>query len=112
MNYDIELGQGDGDSIGIILKEDGTACNLTGAFVKFHIKSIDGTEYEIECTDGAIINGVEVPKVEGGVTIQFTSLHAKTPGVFYGKFIVTLLNSQASFPSGNKYITVRVWEAV
>ena len=115
MKYDIELGQGDSDEVGVILKENNIGSDLTGAIVKFHMMNNRGIEYEIDCESGIkdpFTKEIITPKSEGGVTILFTSVHTEISGTFYGKFIVILLGKQVSFPSGNQYIKVRIWEAV
>ncbi|HEX2955694.1 MAG TPA: hypothetical protein VHO70_02615 [Chitinispirillaceae bacterium] len=114
--YDIELGQGDGDLVGVVLKENGIGADLTGATVKFSMKSDSGTSYDIECREGATIKStptdIEVLVSEGGITIPFTSAHTTVPGIYYGKFVVDLVTLKVTFPSGRDYVSVRVWEAV
>lgn len=113
MNYDIELGQGDSDSVGVVLKENGTGANLTGSTVIFAMKNDLGTiEHNITCTSGATINGASVLLSNGGVTIPFTDVHTTTPGTYFGNFQVTILGKQTTFPSNGIYINVRIYEAV
>lgn len=108
MSYDIELGQGDTDSIGVVLKENGTGANLTSGTVVFSMKNDMGTiEYDITCIPGATIDGVDVLFSEGGVTIPFTDTHTSSPGTFFGIFHVTILGKQTTFPSSEN-ISVKI----
>lgn len=112
MNYEIELNQGDTDSIGAVLKENNETVDLTGSIVTFSMKNESGVEHDIECTQGGTVAGVNYTFAEGGVTIPFTSSHTQYADVFQGKITVLKPSAQKTFPSGNTYISVKVWEGV
>lgn len=110
--YDIELCQGDADSVAVLLKENGVLVNLTGSTVTFSMKNETGTEYIIECAQGAVRDGISYPFSQGGVTIPLSSSHTLNAGVYKGKITVVKLTVQTTFPSGSDYISVRVNEAI
>lgn len=112
VTYDIELCQGDADSVAVLLKENGNPVNLTGSTLVFSMKSETGTEYDIECSQGATINGVQYTFAQGGITIPFTSSHTLEAETFMGKIVATKQTVKTTFPSGSDYISVRVNEAV
>lgn len=92
MNYDIELGQGDSDSVTKTLYDADGVANLSGATVLFVMSSALGSvRYEIACSVGS----------SGEVIIPFTSTHTQVPGFFHGEFKVTIGNMQYTFPSSN-----------
>lgn len=112
MTYDIELGQGDSDSIGVLLKVNGSGANLTDSQVMFSMKNESETEFAITCRSGAFVNGSPYSETQGGTTIPFTSIHTAAAGIFKGKFTVTKGDVKTTFPSGSDYISVRIWEAI
>lgn len=110
MSYDIELGQGDSEDVGIILKENGVAKDLTDTTIVFSMVNEAGISYDITCSGGADINGEDVAFSAGGVTLPISSTHTATPTTFFGKFIITYLGVQSTCPRGNNYISVKIWE--
>lgn len=112
ITYDIELGLGDTDNIPSILKAGGVPVNLTGAAVTFSMTSESGVSLDIECVEGALVNGEYVGFDEGGVTVPFTSTHTATADLFFGKFLVVFDGDQVTFPKGDDYISVKIWEGV
>lgn len=64
----------------------------------------------ISCESGAYYSGGYVPISSGGVTVQFTETHTATSGSFRGKFHVTRVDEQTTFPSGNERIIIKVWD--
>ena len=92
MIYDIELGQGDSDSVTKTLYDADGVANLSGATVVFVMSSALGSlRYEITCSVGE----------SGVVTIPFTSTYTSIPGFYHGEFKVTIGNMQYTFPSSN-----------
>jgi hypothetical protein len=112
MSFDIDLGQGDSDDVGVLLTENGIGSNLTGGTIKLSMKTDTGTKKEVTCLAGGIVNGVNYTLAQGGITIPFTPTETATPSVYRGKIIVSMLGSQATYPSGQESITVTVWEGI
>lgn len=110
--YDIELCQGDTETVNVVLKSKGVGANLTGATVTFTMINAAGDEFDITCLPGATVDDVSVPASSGGVRIPFTGTHTVKADLFQGKFIVTILGVPTTFPSGRDYVSVRIWEAV
>lgn len=110
--YDVELVQNDTDNVSFVLKENGIGADLTNTIVMFSMVDDAANEYNITCLPGAIISGVSVSQNVGGTTVPFTSTHTENGGILKGKFLVTRGNYQQSFPSGNVYVSVRIWEAI
>jgi hypothetical protein len=102
MTYDIELGQGDTDSVSVTILENGETVDLSGYTVTFNMKSDSGTDYEIPCLAGI---------GEGVVTIPFTATETEESGTFVGQFLVTANDLQTTFPLGD-YITVKIWRSI
>jgi hypothetical protein len=105
----IEIGQGDGEDVPAILKEDGIGADLSGATSIIFVmrKDLRGNRYEVPCNDGAIINGVTIPKKRCGMSIAFSEANTPVPGDYFGKFLVTIDGAPKSFPNVG-YVTVRV----
>lgn len=108
MTYDIEIGQGDTDSIPAVLKENGVGFNLTGTTITFSLKNDLGSiTYDITCLPGAIVNGVTVPFTEGGITIPFSSTETAASGLFFGVIKVNIFGQVKTFPNSEK-LTVKI----
>jgi hypothetical protein len=112
MSYEIELNQGDTDSIGAVLKENNIEVDLTGSVVTFFMKNESGVEHSIECLQGGIVAGVNYSFAQGGITIPFTTEHTQYADSFQGKLTAVKNSIQRTFPSSNIYISVKIWEAV
>lgn len=111
--YDIEYKVGDTDNIGTILKHNGVAVNLTGFTVEFIMKSDAGTRITVPCTLGGDVNGTPVAGASGGITAHFTSTSTATAGTYSGEFVASWSATESiRFPSGNNYVSVKIWEAI
>lgn len=110
--YELELNQGDSNDVGMLLKENGIGVSLTGSAVTFSMKNEAGVEFDIVCAQSSTFNGIVYTFAQGGITVPFTSVHTHDAGVFQGKVTAVKSSVQQTFPSGNTYITVKIWEAV
>lgn len=107
MTYDINLGQDDSDNVDAILLASGVGANVTGATIVFKMKNDLGTiTHDITCTPG-----VSTPASSGGIIIPFTDTETETPGIYFAKILVTLLEVQTTFPSSG-YLTVKIEKAL
>jgi hypothetical protein len=112
MSFDIEYKKGDVDNVGAVLKENGVGVKLTGCTVVFVMKNDSGIRYVIDCSEGGTVNGVFIPFSAGGVTAEFTAVSTSEVGIFSGEFVVSNAYGSIRFPSGNVYVTVKIWEAI
>lgn len=109
MTYTLELGQNDTDTLNAVLYEDGVAVNLTGKTVVLNLSNELGTEVNVACGLGAVINGETVAYASGGVNAVISSTLTATPCTYRGKFLLTSFGAQLSFPNDNNYISIKVW---
>lgn len=113
VTYELELNEGDTCNVGMQLKQAGVAVDLTGSTsVTFTMKNETGTEFSIPCAPGGTVNGTAYTFAQGGITVSFTATHTANPGIFQGKVTVIHAGAQKTFPSGNVYITVKIWEEI
>lgn len=113
VTYELELNEGDSCNVGMQLKQAGVAVDLTGSTsVTFSMKNETGTEFNITCAQGGTVNGVSYTFAQGGITVPFTATHTANPGIFQGKITVLTVGAQKTFPSGNTYISVKIWEEI
>jgi hypothetical protein len=99
MTDEIRIGQGDSDDILVTLSDVNGVVNLSTADVIFVINDEFGTVfYEVTCTDN---------NSSGGTTLPLTDTETATAGTFYGQFIVTFSDRQATFPD-SKYVKMTV----
>ena len=110
--YDLELNQGDTQEVGMLLKDKGVGVDLTGSTVTFSMKNEVGSEFDIACGQGGTVNGQFYTFAQGGITVTFTTAHTGAADVFQGKVCAVKGTLQKTFPDKNKYITVKVWEAI
>jgi len=133
MSYDISLGQGDSDDIGIVLLDQGIGANLSNYDVFFLLSDKLGASWKIQCNAGASIHitsynysllkptadkfeidmsigeVVNFTKAQGGVTIPLTSTHTSEDGTLFGEFIaVAPGGQQVTFSNDDNYYTVRI----
>lgn len=107
MTYDINLGQGDSDNIDAVLLANGSGANVTGATIVFSMKNDLGTvEHDITCSPGT-----STAASAGGIIIPFTATETATPGLYFARIHVTLLDIQTTFPSSG-YLTVKIEKAL
>jgi hypothetical protein len=111
VSYDIELGQNDIDTRDVVLQENGTPYDLSEFDeITLKMKSESGTEFTITCNEDP-----DVPADEGGVRIPFTNTHTSAPILYYGKIITNKTSDpkvHLTFPSGNDYISIKVWGVI
>lgn len=106
---------GDSDETGTILKQDGTAIDLTGYVVSFVMKSttVTSMRYILKCTLGGLVDGKYIPASNGGVSIHFTSTETANVGEFNGEFIVADgCGNSVRIPSGDSHIPITILEAL
>jgi hypothetical protein len=128
MSYDIELGQGDSDDIGIVLISKGSPANLSNFTVSCIISDgLGGTPVIITCNDGATISitsdnylllgqtsdkigtDVSLTKAQGGVTIPITATTTQNSGTFSLEFLaVDTNNKQVTFSNNENYYTMHI----
>lgn len=110
----IDYKRTDSDEVGTVLKQNGAAVNLTGYTVSFTMKSTDistPTRYELMCTLGGTVDGKYVPASSGGLTIHFTATETVAVGEYLGEYVVSDgYGNSVSFPSGDNYISITIWE--
>lgn len=114
MGYDIEYKQGDIDTAGAVISDDEGVIDLTEKTVNFVMKDIE-TEthrYEISCTLGGKVNGIYYSPARGGVTIPFTEIETAETGLFNGEFVIIGSSSTIRVPSGNKYLSIMIWDKI
>jgi hypothetical protein len=112
--YDIEIYEGDTVRVGCVLTEGGLPSNLEGFDLTLHMFNQAGDEFEIEVSPGKedpITREIIVPASEGGITIPFTTTQSNCPGRYKGKVQAVNGPQQATFPDGNKYTDIMIWEA-
>jgi hypothetical protein len=108
---DFEYKQGDVDTVGVQLLENGVPINLTGYTVTLVIKK-DSTRNILTCTEGGIVNGESVPFSSGGITVQVTSEATSEVGIYDGEFVVNNARGSVRVPSGNNYKSFQVFRAL
>lgn len=107
-NFDIELGQGDSEIIGVILKENNVPVNLSGYQISFVMANEEDDPFTIPCVDHPTVLANA-----GGTGIPFTSIHTTNADLFFGKlYAVDVLGRQVTYPSGNDYLSVKIWGKV
>lgn len=110
--YNIEIGQGDTETIPAVLKEDGVGVDLTGNVITFRmINDLGSLDYDITCTPGATANGSPVPPTAGGITIPFSSKESEASGLFFGAVKTNLFGVISTYPNTG-YITIKINKSV
>lgn len=103
---------GDTDDRGATLLHNGVGIDLTGYTIVFVLSDGHGTRFEVPCSLGGTVNGVEVPAANGGITINFSADYTGTAGTFYGEFIATIGTNVIHIPPDNDYTIVTIREAL
>jgi hypothetical protein len=105
--------RGVSDNAGVLIKENGTPKNLSGATVTFSMKKYGCEKITISCVDGGTVNGVTYSKAQGGVTIPFNSTHLAAVGKYKGEFFILIDGVPSIAPSDDENnIVVIITEAV
>ena len=112
--YDIGIYEGDSVRVGAILTENGSPSNVEGFDLVLHMFNQAGESFDIDCSPGKedpITHVVVTPASEGGITIPFTVAQTKCPGRYKAKVRTVNGTQQVTFPDGNKYADIVIWEA-
>jgi hypothetical protein len=95
-------------SIRATLKDGSDAAvNLTGATVKFHMRTVFGNTTKIDATANII-----APETNGVVQYNWTTADTNTPGTFFGEFEVTHSDGTVETFPNNSFVTVEVTEDI
>jgi len=110
---DFEYKSGVSDTVGAVLKQNGTAIDLTGYSIVFNMKNNLGTKFTVPCSLGGTKDGVEYTAAQGGCTIEFAAEHLSIVDEFFGEFVGTL-NGIVSFiiPNGDEHFSIMIYEAL
>ena len=108
-----EYKEGVSDTVGLVLKQNGTPIDLTGYSIVFNMKNDLGTVFTVPCSLGGTKDGVQYTAAQGGCTIEFAAGQTSVIGEYSGELVGTL-NGIVSFiiPNGDEYFIVMIYEAI
>lgn len=109
---DFEYKEGVSDTVGVVLKQNGAAIDLTDYSIVFNIKDNSNHRFSVPCSLGSTVNGVEYTAEHGGCTIEFAAEHLAIVGEFNGEFVGTLAGKEVIIPNGEEYLVVMIYEAI
>jgi len=103
---------GDTDDRGAVLLHNGVGIDLTGYTVVFVLSDGHDIRFEVPCTLGGTVNGVDALAANGGITINFSTDYTGTAGTYYGEFVATIGTNVIHIPPDNNYTIVTIMEAL
>jgi len=111
-SVDFEYKAGVSDTVGVVLKQNGVAIDLTGYSITFNMKDNSDHRFSVPCSLGGTKDGVEYTAEHGGCTIEFAAEHLAVVGEFSGEFVGTLVGESFIIPNGDEYLVVMIYEAI